>query len=466
MSSCIALLTTNRFYSNQDASKTNKQLSHSCSFTDTLKDSHYIEWWKSFNDSVCDTIIEKVLRANYGIKLSVVKHKIYTNMYKRSGLNYYPSFSSSVGYRRERSMEFAISADIAAKTINLEKETESHNRFLAGIDVTYDLDVWGKFRAQIKDAKLKIQLAQLEQQSYINTIVAQTLTFYYTIQAQKQLIALLHRNIRLLESYNQVLKDRFTRGIGSTLDIDLTTQKIEALHIRINHERTVLYEMESGLFILMAKFPHEIDSIPNTQIPDRISDFVIPDSLSSEEIKKRPDIIAAELQLLSVQYAIGIAKASLFPSVILSANLHQTDKKLEDFFKKNSITGMLGITMNYSDKFKSVKRSVLNEKKLLYRNTVYEYKNRLITAFHEVEKALFNYKMTHEQLVSIKKQIHVSNHIFKEMDERYKNGLVLYQNLLDVQNDLFNAQEKKIVIENNLIMQKIGLHKAVGGEWE
>jgi outer membrane protein TolC len=216
----------------------------------------------------------------------------------------------------------------------------------------------------------------------------------------------------------------------------------------------------------MGKFPHEIDSIPVTRIIDIISDFIIPDSISSEVIKKRPDIIAAELQLTSVQYAIGIAKASLFPTVILSASLQQTDKKIEDFFKENNITGMLGITLNYSDKFKSVKKSVLHEKKLLYRNTVYEYRNKLVTAFHDVQKALYNYKMTHEQLVSIGKQINVSNHICKEMDERYKKGLVLYQNLLNVQNDLFDAQEKKIIIEKNLIMQKINLHKAVGGEWE
>ena len=95
----------------------NEHLPKSNYFADTLKNTHSMQWWKSFNDPPCNSIIEKVLHANYGIKLSVLKHKIVTNLYKRSVLNYYPSFSSSLGYARERSLECNIDQDMVNHTI-------------------------------------------------------------------------------------------------------------------------------------------------------------------------------------------------------------------------------------------------------------------------------------------------------------------------------------------------------------
>src|SRR5690606_23691614 len=111
--------------------------------------------------------------------------------------------------------------------------------------------------------------------------------------------------------------------------------------------------------------------------------------LPSELLARRPDIAAAISSMASANARIGVARTAFFPRLLLTASGGYQSTELGDLFQWSSRTWALGqlagsaLTMSIFDSGRNFAR--LDMSKATYEEAVANYRQQVLTAFHDVE---------------------------------------------------------------------------------
>ncbi|MBW1742405.1 MAG: efflux transporter outer membrane subunit, partial [Deltaproteobacteria bacterium] len=191
----------------------------------------------------------------------------------------------------------------------------------------------------------------------------------------------------------------------------------------------------------------------------------VPPGLPSELLLRRPDIRAAEAQLMALNAQVGVSKASRFPRITLTGAYGYASDELDGLFSpENELWNIaLGIAQPLFDagKLKAGQRAA----EARYQQGVAEYAKSVLNAFAEVESAF----LTREE--QLKRRDHIVSFVLdaratqRIAENRYERGLVDYITVLDAQQTRFEAERDLLEVDLIILTNRVTLHRALGGGW-
>lgn len=342
------------------------------------------------------------------------------------------------------------------------------NTFTVGLAVSaWELDFFGRI-SSLKEAALAQYLATDEgRKAYELTLVTSVARGWLALLADEELLDISRRTLVTREESIKLAKLRFDAGFSSELDYRQAESLLEAARATLAQQQRQRALNENALALLLGQpVPSEVlASIKGGKLADAAPMADIPAGLPSDLLVRRPDIRAAEQQLIAANANIGAARAAFFPSISLTAQFGSVSNELSNLFNSGTWGFNVGPSLNLPIFTAGRLTAGLQSARAGREIAVAQYEKSIQTSFKEVSDALASRTTLTEQARAQMAQAEAERKRFYLSDLRYRNGVASYLDLLDAQRTLFALEQADVQVRLAQLLNQISLYKALGGGW-
>lgn len=411
-------------------------------------------WWESFHDPILTQLVTKALIANYDIAISQAQLEAYLGQFDQTESYLYPHINGTASFDR-KSTENAIPNRNLRDGIT---STYSGSLSMA----SYEIDLYGKVRRTTDAARSQLMASEYNRRSVQLTVSASVCASYARLSSLNDQIKLANENITASQEIEKNTLLKYKLGASAQTEWLSASAQLEASRSTLSQLEAAQTSEESILNTLLGENNKNINvsTIESINIPD------VPAGLPSQLLTRRPDVAAAEQNLIAANAKIGITKAAYFPNLSLTAMLGVQSDTLSSTFSNPTklwqITPVASIpifTAGLIDAQMRIARADYNQSVALYQKTV-------LMALNDTDNTLAQNAKAKEQIVFNQKRADALKKAFEQAQLRYKVGTYSYTDLLVVQQNWIAAQQQAIISKQNVLTTTISLYKALGGGWE
>ena len=410
-----------------------------------------LKWLELFNDDELKALIDTALIHNQDVLIAASRIEEAMAMVGYTKADLWPV----LGYNGSASR----------RQLNLEGSgtSDPFNTFGAGLNLSWELDFWGKVRRSTEAARAELFASQYGQRAVqIGLITAVTNTYFALLDFDAKL-QISEKTMASRRESLRIIKERFNKGIVPEIDLNQAEiQEADAAALVPLYRRAVA-QTENALSLLLGKNPGPVRR--NKVLSDVIIPPEIPAGIPSTLLQRRPDILQAEQMLAAQNARIGVAQAMRFPSFSLTGMFGAATADLSSFFSGESVVwsmggNFLGPLFNFGKNKRRVQieRQRMKQDSLIYVKTV-------LQAFKEVEDALVAIKTLQNESDARRRQMIAADNASKLSMERYNGGVTSYLEVLDSERSKFSAQLAASEVYRQYLDAYIRLYKALGGGW-
>ena len=419
--------------------------------TDTLTaDSLFdIDFFALFNDPNLDTLVRTALEYNQDLLIAsenVIQAQYQIGIQRADLL---PAIGYQGGVQRGNVLQ-----GIPGSTTT--------NVFTGFGTVSWELDVWGKIRRLTESAKANY-IGSIENYRAAKISLASTVAeAYFALLENRARLEISYQTLALRDSMLNIINERFSKGYIAEIDVSQARiQRAIAAGSIPEIERRIALN-EHLLTVLTGQLPSQIESYSDLYKQD--TTIVIPAGLPSDLLTRRPDIIAAEQNLIAQNALVGAAQANRFPSLSLTGLLGAASTELSQFTSGPAAWNITGSLLGPLFNWNKLKRQVDVEKSRR-EQSIYNYERTVLNAFREVEDALASIELLKKELRARQEHVDAALRAEELSQERYAQGVTSYLEYLESQRQAFEAQQNYAGTKGLLLSTYAQLYKALGGNW-
>jgi multidrug efflux system outer membrane protein len=415
------------------------------------------EWWTLFGDGTLNSLEAKAVQANQELKAAFAAMNQARATARVARSEFFPTLDASVRYTREK---FSPNQNPSFGDITA-------NTFSTPLDLSYELDLWGRVRRNFESARAEADASAAAFHNLLLTLQADVAQNYFSLRATDEEIVVLQRTVALRREQVDIMRTRFDTGLGTELDVaraetELATAEGDVAALTRN--RT---ELENALAILVGESPSGFKLASQANATNRwvIKPPAVPAGLPSELLERRPDIAEAERQLAADNARIGVAKAAFFPVVSLTASGGYLSAEADDLFDWGSRVWTLGPRVSLPIFAGGRNTANLQRAKDHYEESVARYRQRVLVAFGEVENALAGIRLLQEQAAAQDRAVQSAGRAHGLARESFTIGITDYLDVIAADRAELQAQRTSLQLTGQRQNAVVQLIKALGGGW-
>lgn len=419
----------------------------------------YNEWWYKFSDSTLDSLMAIALNNNYSLQaVENTLEKSWQSLQKSKGA-YYPTFSIDAQYNlSESSLNYY---DVTSNDAN-----RTNDYFNAGINASWELDVFGKVRDNVKTSKSSYLATEASYQEAIMNLCEQVATIYFNLRSYQQQLIVANQNIESEKNILDITIARYESGLGTQLDVSQAKSVYYNTLATIPRLDAYITQCINQLAVLLGTYPSALkDSFNDVSELPSIR-HIINVGIPMEVIRRRPDVRQAEHQIESQAALIGVAKADYYPQFSINGSFGFLSHDIDKFFNSESrmFSFTPAITWNLFSGLQTRKNVKIAEIELI--EDIDNYNNVVLTAIQEVETEMSNYANALKTIEMGQKVVEQGNKTLELSIDLYKRGLGTFTNVLDAQRTVLSDQNYLVSAWNSALLALVRLYTALGGGWE
>jgi NodT family efflux transporter outer membrane factor (OMF) lipoprotein len=427
------------------------------------------DWWRAFQDPVLDRLQQRALEASPDLQTAAL-HYVQARL-QRIGVaaQQVPQIGLGGGVNRQRQSENnaglriidAIgfpNRDALAKLI-----AEPFNFYQIGFDASWELDLWGRVSRSIEaaDADVARQAALLDLARL--SLASDVARNYFELRTTQRQIILVREDVAALEDRLSLLQARAQAGVIDYLDIERQRAEVSGLRAQLP---MLLAQEGAGanrIALLLGQRPGALRSELTPTTSD--APVVLPDlalGLPSEVARRRPDIRAAEARLHSATAGIGIARADLYPSIVLGARAGHESYLAGEFFDWGSRTWSVGLSLDLPLFDRGRRKSVVQLRELQQQEAAVAYQRTVLQAWQEIDDALNGYTAERQQATDLQTRVRSARQAYELARARYDGGTVDFIAVLDSQRSYLQARRDLVASNGRISNWYVTVNKAIG----
>ncbi len=413
-----------------------------------------LKWRDFITDERLQKVIEMALKNNRDFKIAALNVDKARAYYRIQRAELLPALDVVGTEIRER-----VPADLSSKN-----RTGVMEQYSVDLGVlSWEIDFFGRIRS-LKDEALEAYLATEEaHRSAQIMLIDATASAYLTYAADRENLKLSEDTLKAQRDSYALIKRRYDVGLASELDLRRAQTQVEAARESVSRYTQVVAQDENALNLLAGT------RVPEELLPEGLDSVTPPKDvspgLSSEVLLKRPDIMASEHMLKSINAFIGAARAAFFPRVSLTTTIGTASAELSRLFRSGQNTWSFSpqITMPIFDaRIWAGYEAAKVEREIALAN----YEKTIQTAFKEVADTLAVRGTVDEQLSAQRALVEATSVTYRLANERYIKGIDSYLSVLDAQRSLFTAQQGLITVHLSRLVNQVKLYAVLGGGYE
>jgi NodT family efflux transporter outer membrane factor (OMF) lipoprotein len=410
------------------------------------------QWWKSFDSAELNSLVEEALSGNFDILTAWSRLKQADAVARRAGASLKPSLSYSAG--AEKSWR-------RTKSDNTDAQSSDTQTYSAGVGASYEIDLWGRLNALKQSETLEVKAAREDLDAAAVTVSAEVVATWVDILSVRRQIAILQEQIKINKNLLNLQQLRFSNGKADALDVAQQYEMTAAANAKLPLLQLTEQQQRNTLAMLLGRSSAQGLSIRQENLPDLIP--VPGTGLPADLLAARPDVRAAGLRLTAADWRVSAARANRLPSITLSADAAYSSNAVDLLFN-NWVTslaaGLTGPLFDAGSRSAEVDRT-----RAVAEAYLADYARTVAEAIQEVEDGLATENRQGEYIALLKVQMGASRAALKNAHIQYINGKNNYLNYLTAWTTVQNLERQLVEERATLIKIRVGLCRAVGGDW-
>ena len=337
------------------------------------------------------------------------------------------------------------------------------NQFSLPLDLSYEVDLWGRVRRSFRAAREQAQASAAAYQNVLLTLQADVAETYFMIRSIDLDRMVVGKTIELRKKNLSLVESLHHGGADSQLDVDQAETELASAQADFVGLDLTRAQLENALGALCGQTASSF-SLADT---DRIyRPPVIPMALPSDLLERRPDVAQAERAMAATSEGIGVAKAAYFPSVQLTGTAGTESVALQDLFTWENRVWSFGPNISLPLFEGGRIRAGVASARAAYLQAVAQYRAQVLVAFHEVEDSLIGLRLLGDQYEVQMRALDFAKKAADQSRLRYKEGLASYIEVViadrtELENEILVYQ-----LNGQRMVTTVLLIKALGGGWK
>lgn len=424
-----------------------------------------LPWWELLKDPELQRLIRTALEENQDVRTAAASVEEFQAQLVISKFDLAPSLGYSGQafiYNAERnSVGIPTGGGGGVFLPGQSGTTLSNESAYAGLK--WEVDVWGRIRRSVEATRAQLLARQEGQRTVILGLVGAVAESYFDLRQLDLQIEITKRTLKAWDETVRISRIKLDQGTISKLDLDrFEAERANAAATLADLERQAV-QKENQISLLLGRKPAQISR--GVVLTEQLMPPAIPAGLPSDLLRRRPDILQAEQDLVAATASIGVAQASRFPQLSLTGALGVANPQLNSFapgvaFTQYASASVAGPLLNATSLGYQVKVAEARTKQASL-----QYEKAVVTAFKEVEDALIANQKTREQRVAQEAQVAALRSAFELADLRYRGGRASYLDVLTAQRSLYDAELALTRTSRTQLVSVVHLYKALGGGW-
>lgn len=414
-----------------------------------------MQWWKRFNDSILDILVEEALQHNRDLIAAVARVD-------------YAQAQLGVA-RSDLFLHLSGNAQATPVWVDHKKATNGEPPYSANFLASWEVDIWGKIRNAKDAAFSQLMATEAEKEGVFLSIVAQTANAYFLLRSLDSQCSIAERTVKTREDALIIYTAQYQKGFINKLDLTRAKTEVETARTALYQKRIAQENAETALSVLLGRSPR---LIMDTSIERGVSmkDLscipVIPQGIPSDLLDRRPDIRQAEYMLKATNANIGVARAAWLPSISLTGLFGVVSTHLSDLLKNPLKTWSYGATgtvpiLDFGQVYYNVEAAQAKEREALA-----NYEKTVQNAFKDIHDALtrqYESKNIVNSLERMVKELRIAVNLARTL---YDNGYTSYLDVLDAERALFQSELDLASAWSDRLSSIVQVCLALGGSWE
>ncbi len=418
-----------------------------------------LKWFEVFKDDKLQDLIRAALTANYDLRVAVARVEEARANLSVTRSNQFP--------------QLGVSGDINFSRLSRDGQTPLPATFLPDQNRTwgegvlsllsFEVDIWGRLRRATEASRANLLSAEENRKAVVVTLVSDVATGYLHLRELDYELEISKATLATRQNSLNLTQDRQTGGVATLLDLRQAEQLVDTAEETIPELQQQIGQTENQITLLLGQPPGGItrgqDFMKEELPPD------IPAGLPSALLERRPDILAAEQNLVAANANIGVAKAEYFPRISLSGFLGGQSTQLSSLFAGPhaawSFVPQVSQPIFAAGRLKSGVRLAQAQRD----EALTQYERAIQTAFTDVSNALIAHQRVRESRLKQEALVRTLEDRTRLAYARYRGGVDTQLNALDADRDLFQAELSLAEIRLNELLSVVQLYKALGGGW-
>lgn len=415
-----------------------------------------LPWQQFFNNSKLQLLIQQSLDHNKDLQIAALNVQRVRALYQIEDSGLYPELAFNASGTRQR-----LPGDLTSSG-----NAQISQQYNATVGLTsYELDLWSKVQNQSQQALQQLFATEQAQRSSQISLVAELANAWLTYGADKQLLELANETLGSQQQSLSMTQKSYNLGAASALTLQQLKSTVATAKIDVARYRRVLQRDKNALDLLAGSTVSE-RLLPDQTIAELLNMPALPAGLPSDLLQQRPDIKAAEHDLLGANANIGIAKAAYFPSISLTANAGSASTELGNLFSSGSGTWSFMPTIYLPIFNRGRTDANLDVANTQQQIALQAYQQKIQQAFAEVSDSLADRQGYTLQLQAQQELADSSQQSYYLSQQRFKQGADSYLQVLDAQRNGYAAEQQLISGQQALLASQISLYKVLGGGWK
>lgn len=411
-----------------------------------------VSWEEMFTDPILQDYISKGLENNIDIRVAMQQINAAEAYVKQGKAGYLPTLGANATFTHQ---ELSQNSQFGSLFSSLDQ-------YQLSADLSWEADIWGKIRSRKRAFDARYLQSIAAHQAVKTRLISDIASTYYQLLTLDEQIAITERTVETRANSLETTKALKEAGTLTEVGVQQTEAQLytaKAILIDLKNEARLL---ENTLSILLGEAPMLIER-SNLDEQEITTDLNI--GVPVQLLRNRPDVIAAEYNLVNAFELTNVAKSNFYPSLTLSATggLQALDKG--DLFDPNSL---------FATVIGGLAQPLLNGRAIRTEYEVsqaeqeqarLEFRRAILTASKEVSDAMYSYEAASEKIDVKQKEFQAYDLATDYSEELLNNGLANYLEVLTARQNALNSSLDLANAKYNQLKSIVDLYEALGGGW-
>jgi NodT family efflux transporter outer membrane factor (OMF) lipoprotein len=415
------------------------------------------DWWRLYDDPQLDAFVAQALEANTDLRVAAANLAQARAVLRevRTDGSIDTTLSGGASYGRQ-----------SGAAQGLDTALPNSEMYDAGLDVGYQIDLFGRVRRAIEASRADVEAVQAAYDLTRISVVAETVRAYADTCNAGRRLAVANRSVEVQEQTFDLTRRLLEGGRATALETSQAGALLEQTRAEIPTlealQQTALYRLAVLTGRPPAEFPRELAACASSLRLDK----PIPVGDGAALLSRRPDVRAAERRLAAATARIGVATADLYPSISIGGSIGTTASSLGDIDSKSAFRFGIGPLISWSFPNMALARAQIAQAEASQQAALAQFDGTWLGALEETESALTTYARALDRAGALQRGTEQAREAARIARLRYDAGRESFQIVLDAERQLAAAEASLAQADSQLSTDLIALFLSLGGGWQ
>lgn len=418
-------------------------------------------WRQFFPDAGLQQLISDALVNNFDLQIALKRIEAASSYVKQANAAMLPSVSGNAAANTSAP---ALNSLNGFNLNNFLKKSHIED-FNLGVNISWEIDVWGKIRRQ-KESALASYLQSFEAAKAVQTgIVANVAGSYFNLLMLDEQLRIARSNVSLSDTIVQMIKMQKTAGDVTELAVQQAVVQKQAAELLVPQLEQAAAIQENAIRILMGQMPGPVarhTTLDRLKVWDELATGVPADVISN-----RPDVKATEMGLKAANANVGVAQGAMYPAFSLTANGGFNAYEFGKWFAiPNSLFGTVAGNIAQPIFQQRRLKTQVEVAKVERDQAVIQFRQSVTNAVREVSDALVQLDKLGQQQTIATSRLETTQQAVFNARLLFRSGLANYLEVISAQSSSLQAELAQADIRRQRLTAMVELYRSLGGGYQ